>query len=550
MGITLRKRKTSLREASDHLAGAMAGMSKFIDDEDEKELVCDLLRLVGEDPSREGLRETPKRFLEAMRFYCSGYGKKPADVLKVFKDGAEHYDQMVVQLNIPVHSLCEHHLAPFFGVAHIGYLPNKSVVGLSKLSRLVDVFARRLQIQERLTSQIGAALWEHLKPLGVGVVLECRHMCYDQDTEILTSNGFKNFAEVVGTAALVAQYNPVSGAISFVQPSAWVATKHSGQMLYWKSKSSELLVTPEHRCLVASEWKFANGQDYSFVAASDLRGRVCFPRAGYYSGNDRRFIDFAGKQIDEEDYCKFMGMFLSEGCSYRDGKYSWRTTIVQHESSKGFSEFKNLIERLPFPFNEYSLSASPGCWQFCSSNHQLAQLLRECGVGAKNKRIPTRVLHGSLPNRLQFLKFYEMGDGHWHKESVSREITTASHGMVADLQMLLSTCGMASRATKRSSGDHWDVRIHMVNGDQPLTYGGIRADQRSNVDYSGMVYCATVPCGALVVRRNGAVTISGNCMECRGVQKENVPTITSALYGRIKTKPAARAEFLALVHAK
>lgn len=142
-------------------------------------LVRLLLRMVGEDPAREGLKETPRRFIEAMKFYCSGYGKKPADVLKVFKDGAEHYDQMVVQLNIPVHSLCEHHLAPFFGIAHIGYLPNKSVVGLSKLSRLVDVFARRLQVQERLTNQIGAALWDHLKPLGVGVVLECRHMCME-----------------------------------------------------------------------------------------------------------------------------------------------------------------------------------------------------------------------------------------------------------------------------------------------------------------------------------------------------------------------------------
>ncbi len=142
-------------------------------------LARQLISLSGDNPDREGLLDTPKRFIEAWKFYNSGYGKDPAAVLKVFEDGSEQYDQMVFQRDIPVMSLCEHHLAPFFGVAHIGYLPNKKIVGLSKLSRLVEIFGRRLQVQERLTSQISQALWENLHPLGVGVVLECRHWCME-----------------------------------------------------------------------------------------------------------------------------------------------------------------------------------------------------------------------------------------------------------------------------------------------------------------------------------------------------------------------------------
>jgi len=138
-----------------------------------------LLQFIGEDPERGGLQETPKRFLKAWQHYTSGYDQDPAEILKVFEDGAENYDEMVVVRDIPVYSHCEHHLAPFFGVAHIGYIPAGRIVGLSKLSRLVDVYARRLQVQERLTNQIADALVEHLQPLGVAVVLECRHMCME-----------------------------------------------------------------------------------------------------------------------------------------------------------------------------------------------------------------------------------------------------------------------------------------------------------------------------------------------------------------------------------
>lgn len=148
-------------------------------DESGNDIIIRLLQLVGEDPEREGLLETPERVVKAWRHWCSGYGKNPADIMKVFKDGGEQYNQMVIVKDIPIYSHCEHHLAPIFGTASIAYIPNGKIVGLSKLSRLADMFARRLQVQERLTDQIADALVEHLAPVGVGVIIRARHLCME-----------------------------------------------------------------------------------------------------------------------------------------------------------------------------------------------------------------------------------------------------------------------------------------------------------------------------------------------------------------------------------
>lgn len=145
----------------------------------DTELVRQLLSQLGEDPGRGGLRETPSRVSKAWAHWVSGYDQDPAEILKCFEDGAEKYDELVFQGNLTFYSHCEHHLAPFFGVAHIAYIPTGKVVGLSKLSRLVDVFAHRLQVQERMTRQIAEALMDHLQPLGVAVVLNARHLCME-----------------------------------------------------------------------------------------------------------------------------------------------------------------------------------------------------------------------------------------------------------------------------------------------------------------------------------------------------------------------------------
>lgn len=138
-----------------------------------------ILNQIDPDPKRGGIEETPMRVAKAMEFWTSGYDKDPASVLKVFEDGGEGYDEMVMVKDIPIYSQCEHHLAAIFGTATIAYIPNGKIVGLSKLSRLADIFARRLQVQERLTAQIADALWKHLEPKGVGVILKCRHLCME-----------------------------------------------------------------------------------------------------------------------------------------------------------------------------------------------------------------------------------------------------------------------------------------------------------------------------------------------------------------------------------
>lgn len=142
-------------------------------------IIKHLLDALGQDPEREGLQETPARVAKAWEFWTGGYKQHPSDVLKVFADGGEGYDQMVSVVNIPIYSHCEHHMAPFFGTATIAYIPDGRIVGLSKLPRLVDIFARRLQVQERLTKEIADALMDSTTPKGVGVLLKCRHMCME-----------------------------------------------------------------------------------------------------------------------------------------------------------------------------------------------------------------------------------------------------------------------------------------------------------------------------------------------------------------------------------
>lgn len=131
------------------------------------------------NPDRAGLIETPARMVKAWAKWTSGYNVDIAKVLKVFEDGAEGCDEMVMVKNIPLYSTCEHHLAAIFGTCTIAYIPNGKIVGLSKLSRVADAYARRLQVQERLTNQIADALHTHLNPKGVGVIINARHMCME-----------------------------------------------------------------------------------------------------------------------------------------------------------------------------------------------------------------------------------------------------------------------------------------------------------------------------------------------------------------------------------
>lgn len=158
-------------------------------------LIRELLSALGEDPNREGLLKTPVRVKRSLQFLTDGYRQDPAAIIRdaVFTD---KYEEMVVVKNIPLYSLCEHHLLPFFGEAHVAYLPHGRLVGISKIGRMVDLYARRLQVQERLTQQIADTLQEILAPRGVAVVIEAQHLC-------MQMRGVQKAGTVVTTSAML-----------------------------------------------------------------------------------------------------------------------------------------------------------------------------------------------------------------------------------------------------------------------------------------------------------------------------------------------------------
>jgi len=169
-----------------------------------QKLIEQLLKELGEDPNREGLLKTPERVEKALKFFTKGYDDQPEDVLNnaLF---TEDYDEMVIVKDIDLFSMCEHHMLPFFGKCHVAYIPHNQIVGLSKIVRLVEVFSRRLQVQERLTSQIADTIFKVLKPYGVGVVVEAQHLCMmmrgveKQNSIAITSSMLGNFRTNVET---------------------------------------------------------------------------------------------------------------------------------------------------------------------------------------------------------------------------------------------------------------------------------------------------------------------------------------------------------------
>ncbi|MDA9062452.1 GTP cyclohydrolase I FolE [Candidatus Pelagibacter sp.] len=173
--------------------------TKKVSDKEAEEAFKTILTWMGEDPSREGLLETPKRVVKAYKEYFAGYSKDPNKILdKTFGD-VEGYDDMVVQKNVSVQSHCEHHMAPIIGIAHVAYIPNERVVGLSKLARVVEVFSKRLQTQERLTMQIAKTIMESLDAKGVAVTIDSTHQC-------MTMRGIKKETATTVTNYFLGQF--------------------------------------------------------------------------------------------------------------------------------------------------------------------------------------------------------------------------------------------------------------------------------------------------------------------------------------------------------
>ena len=164
-----------------------------VSDDDAKKALELLFKWIGENPQREGLKETPKRVLQAYKEWFAGYNQNPVEILSKTFEEIDGYREMISLKDVGFHSFCEHHFAPIIGKVHIGYIPNKKVVGLSKLARLIEMYARRLQVQEKMTAEIGNTLQNHLDCLGVGVVVEAEHHC-------MCSRGIKKQGSLMKTS--------------------------------------------------------------------------------------------------------------------------------------------------------------------------------------------------------------------------------------------------------------------------------------------------------------------------------------------------------------
>ncbi|MFN8281818.1 MAG: GTP cyclohydrolase I FolE [Chitinophagales bacterium] len=168
-----------------------------------------ILKLLGEDPTREGLLKTPSRVSKAMQFITHGYNLDPVKIIRSAMF-TENHNQMVIVKDIELYSMCEHHMLPFFGKAHVAYIPNGTITGLSKIARVVDAYARRLQVQERLTTQIRDCIQEALNPLGVAVVIEAKHMC-------MMMRGIEKQNSVTTTSAFTGEFEKQATRSEFVK---------------------------------------------------------------------------------------------------------------------------------------------------------------------------------------------------------------------------------------------------------------------------------------------------------------------------------------------
>jgi len=501
--------------------------------------VRQILEAIGEDPKRKDLLETPRRVAQMYEEIFSGVNQDPEKELEVVLDQKHH--EIILLRGIPLYSVCEHHLLPFLGKANIAYIPkNGRVTGLSKLARVVDTLARRLQVQERLTTQIDEIVMRKLKPLGVMVVIEAEHLCYDEKTEILIENSWKSFKDLKNDDK-VAQVDPLTRHLSFVKPKGFVSYKYNGDMVRAKSLSVDLLVTPEHRFYYSSEWDFYNGNNNWRIAPVRelMKKYVVIPRACIWFGKNVNNIKIGRYALPADIFAQFFGIWVSEGCVTQTGKRRF-VVVSQSPKSKSFSQVKTLFDSLRI---KYIQCKSGKTIQFRIEDEDFYEYFKRFGK-SEDKYIP-EIIKNAPPKLLKlFLDWYIKGDGHI-KKNKAIHFVSKSEKLIDDLQEVCIKLGIG--CTKQNNKGFFRMETHKTKQGIDKWYSKLRPGNFSFKKYNGRVFCVSVPKGLVLVRRNGRVAISGNCMSMRGIRKPGTMTVTSAVRGIFKENEKTRSEALALM---
>jgi GTP cyclohydrolase I len=501
--------------------------------------IREILEAIGENPNRKDLLDTPKRVAEMYEEIFAGIKQNPEEELEVILDQKHH--EIILLKGIPLYSCCEHHLLPFMGRANIAYIPkNGRVTGLSKIARVVDILSRRPQVQERLTTQIADIIMSKLKPLGVMVVIEAEHLCYDEKTEILTENSWKLF-KALKNHDKVAQVDPLTRQLSFVKPKGFVSYRYSGDMIRAKSLSVDLLVTPDHRFYYSSEWDFYNGNDnWRISPAKELVGRyIVIPRACNWLGKNVNNIKIGRYTLSADIFAKFFGIWVSEGCVTQTGKRKF-VVVSQSPKSKSFSEIKDLFDGLRV---KYIQCKSGKTIQFRIEGEDFYEYFKKFGK-SEDKYIPG-FIKNSPPKLLRlFLDWYIKGDGHIKKNNAVHFVSK-SEKLINDLQEVCVKLGIG--CTKQNNKKYFRMETHRTKSGFDKWYSKLMPRNFSFQEYKGNVFCVSVPKGLILVRRNGKIAVCGNCMSMRGVRKPGTMTVTSAVRGIFKENEKTRSETLALI---
>jgi GTP cyclohydrolase I len=499
-----------------------------------------VMEALGADLKKKDLASTPRRVAKMYEEILAGQFKDASKELEVILE--QTHDEIILVKDIPIYSICEHHIIPFMGKAHVAYIPDKKITGLSKIARVVDVLAKKLQVQERLTTEIADIIMKKLKPKGVMVVVEAEHLCYDEETEILTNNGWKFFKDL-DKKDKVGQVEMNTRKLSFVKPMKRISYKYKGKMVEIKNLSTNLLVTPDHRVYYTSEWKFYNKKDankWGISTAGELVGKyIVIPRACDWDGKDYKELKIGRYRLDFEDFVKLFGIWVSEGCVTTAGRRKF-FVISQSPKSKHFLSIKNLLEKIGI---KYIRCKSGLTTQFRIEDSNFYEFFKKFGK-SKDKYIP-KIIKDSKPKFLKlFLEWYVKGDGHI-KKNKALHLVSKSERLIDDLQEICIKLGIG--CTKQNNKSYFRMETHKTKNGENKWYSRLRPCNFSLKNHKGKVYCVSVPTGLILVRRKGRVAVSGNCMTMRGVKKPGTKTVTSVVRGIFRKNQKTRQEALSLI---